>query len=300
MFAKRMAAPLNPALDSPHVAVVTVSYGSDNVIGPFLSSLTTASVNRLYIVVADNKPLGQSSVVARTAENAGAVYLPLRENRGYGGAINEAVKTLPDEVEWVVISNPDVTVNPGTIDRLLNSVADDVTVGAVGPRILSAEGLVYPSARTIPSLQSGVGHALFANIWPGNPWSRRYRRESGDAIARRDAGWLSGAFLIVRRPVFDELNGFDDGYFMYFEDVDLGYRIGKLGLRNVYEPSAVVVHTGAHSTDGDSARMARAHHASARRFLSRKYSGPLLWPVRVILTAGLAVRSRIAERRTSR
>ncbi|TFC01233.1 glycosyltransferase [Cryobacterium mannosilyticum] len=300
MLAKRVATPLNPALDASHVAVVTVSYGSDDVIGPFLSSLMTASVNPLHIVVADNKPLGKSSVIAAMAKKAGAIYLALPSNRGYGGAINAAVRALPAEIEWVVISNPDVTVNPGAIDVLLNSVCDDETIAAVGPRILSADGEVYPSARTIPSLTTGVGHALFADVWPTNPWSRRYRRESNIPTSRRDAGWLSGAFLAVRRRVLDDLAGFDEGYFMYFEDVDLGYRIGKLGLRSVYEPSAVVVHTGAHSTDGDSARMVRAHHVSARRFLSRKYAGPLLLPVRVVLSAGLAIRSRIAERRATR
>ncbi len=77
---------------------------------------------------------------------------------------------------------------------------------------------------------------------------------------------------------FDELGGFDDGYFMYFEDVDLGYRLSKAGYRNVYEPSEVVNHSGAHSTSVESERMIEAHHESARRFLQRKYPGPLLWP----------------------
>lgn len=295
-----MTIPFEPVPGAARVAVVTVSYGSEDVLGPFLSSLQAASANPLRIVVADNKQLAGLDSVARLTAKYGGEYLPLPSNRGYGGAINAAVRSLPSDVDWVVISNPDVTVNPSAIDVLLASVGDDDTVGAVGPLILSADGDVYPSARTIPSLSSGVGHALFANLWPSNPWTRRYRRDSGIPTSRRDAGWLSGAFLAVRRPVLDALGGFDEGYFMYFEDVDLGYRIGKLGLRCVYEPSAVVVHTGAHSTEGDSALMVRAHHVSARRFLSQKYAGPLLFPVRLILSAGLAIRSRIAERRSNR
>lgn len=287
-------APLSP----PHVAVVTVSYGSDDVLCAFLTSLTGSSVRPLRTVVADNKPLKGSNAIAAMTAKASAIYLPLPSNRGYGGAINEALKGLPAEIEWVVISNPDVTINPGAIDTLLSSAGDDKTVGSIGPRILSATGDIYPSARTVPSLSSGIGHALFASTWPNNPWTSRYRKQSDVNVTRRDAGWLSGAFLAVRRCVLDELNGFDEGYFMYFEDVDLGYRIGKLGLRNVYEPAAIVTHTGAHSTEGDSARMVRAHHISAKRFLSRKYSGPLLWPIRAVLTAGLAIRARIVERRS--
>ena len=104
---------------------------------------------------------------------------------------------------------------------------------------------------------------------------------------------------MVRRSVFDQLKGFDETYFMYFEDVDLGYRISQIGLRNVYEPKAVVVHTGAHSTQGEeSARMIRAHHASAKKFLFKKYSGPLLFPIRVVLSLGLGMRARLEEFRT--
>ena len=294
-----MVTPPNSQSSTARVAVVTVSYGSEAVLGPFLSSLASAAAVPLRVIVADNKSVNISNAVEALTTDAGAQYLPMASNRGYGHAINEAVKTLPPEIEWVVISNPDVTVNPGSIDTLIGAVHDAKTVAAIGPRILSSTGEVYPSARTIPSLRLGVGHALFANLWPENPWTRRYRRETGASLIRRDAGWLSGAFLMVRRSVFDELNGFDESYFMYFEDVDLGYRIGKIGLRNVYEPSAVVIHTGAHSTQGESARMIRAHHDSAKRFLFKKYSGLILWPVRAVLAAGLGVRARIEERRTS-
>jgi len=295
-----MATSPNSRSDPLRLAVVTVSYGSDHVLGAFLDSLSSASGERLVVVVADNKPQGRPNIVSQLTSGAGGHYLPLASNMGYGHAINEAVRTLPDTVEWVIVSNPDVTLSVGVIDLLLVSVRDDPTIGAVGPRILSSDGTVYPSARTIPSLRSGVGHALFSNLWPRNPWTRTYRREHDSGLTRRDAGWLSGAFLMVRRSVFDQLGGFDESYFMYFEDVDLGYRIGQLGFRNIYEPNAEVVHTGAHSTRGDeSTRMLRAHHASAKRFLFKKYSGPLLFPVRVLLSLGLSARARLEEFRTN-
>ena len=104
--------------------------------------------------------------------------------------------------------------------------------------------------------------------------------------------------MLVRRTLFEQLQGFDSGYFMYFEDVDLGYRLGKAGYRNVYEPGAHAVHAGAHSTGGESARMIRAHHDSARRFIDRKYAGWWLWPVRVVVRTGLAVRSALIARRS--
>ncbi|TFD86261.1 glycosyltransferase family 2 protein [Cryobacterium serini] len=282
------------------IAVVTVSYGSGDVLDPFLQSLAEASIRSLHVVVVDNKPEPTANAVQLMTESVGGVYLPLSSNLGYGHAINEAVRSLRPEFNWILVSNPDVTVEPGAIDTLIDSVAGDPRIAAIGPLILSSNREVYPSARTIPSLRSGVGHAIFANFWPKNPWTRNYRKETESELILRDAGWLSGAFVMIRRSVFDQLNGFDESYFMYFEDVDLGYRIGQLGYRNVYEPSAVVVHTGAHSTStsDESARMIRAHHDSAQKFLFKKYSGPLMLPVRLILAAGLGLRSRIEARRT--
>lgn len=292
------------ASKTPKVAVVTVSYGSEEVLGPFLLSLSEASGHPLSIVVTDNKPQeetaleGHSSRIERLSRDFGAQYLPMSSNLGYGHAINQALKVLPPEIEWVVISNPDVIAGPGAIDLLIDTLRSDQNIAAVGPRILSNSGDIYPSARSIPSLTGGIGHALFSHAWPENPWTRNYRREAGSSPTRRDAGWLSGAFLVVQRSVLEKLHGFDEDYFMYFEDVDLGYRIGKLGLRNVYEPAAVVTHTGAHSTSIEAVSMLSAHHRSAKRFLSKQYPGMLLWPVRRLLGAGLDLRSWLFERRS--
>ena len=280
---------------TPDVAVVTVSYGSGDVLAGFLKSVHASSRDLVTVVVADN---GVDDVaVANLAVDSSAQYLPLERNLGYGGAINEAVRSLPPEVQWVLVSNPDVILTAGVIDALVAAGSVDPRIGAVGPAIMT-DNEIYPSARTVPSLRTGIGHALFANTWLGNPWTRAYRRDSGREPARRDAGWLSGACVLVRRSAFEELGGFDNGYFMYFEDVDLGYRLGKAGYRNVYEPAAVVVHTGAHSTSDHSAQMIAVHHQSARRFLTRKYSGWYFWPVRFALVIGLNVRSAVLSRRS--
>jgi N-acetylglucosaminyl-diphospho-decaprenol L-rhamnosyltransferase len=77
---------------------------------------------------------------------------------------------------------------------------------------------------------------------------------------------------------------------MYFEDVDLGARLSKAAWANLYAPTASVVHTGAHSTSTASRRMEAVHHESAYRYLSRKYTGWYLLPVRVVLWVGLRVR----------
>ncbi|TFC55942.1 glycosyltransferase family 2 protein [Cryobacterium sp. TMT2-15-1] len=275
--------------------VVTVTYNSSSHLPKFLDSVRTSEDHQLTVVVADN----HSSDLEATTEIArlqGARLLALDENRGYGGAINAAIASLPPHITSILISNPDVELGQGAISALILELAADPLVGSVGPRVLNADGTTYPSGRQLPSLRNGVGHALFARVWPANPWSRSYRAESQGSEVRRPVGWLSGACLLVRRTAFEELNGFDEGFFMYFEDVDLGYRMGKAGWKNIYSPQASVVHTGAHSTSAESGKMVLAHHDSAYRYLEKKYSAPYLAPVRWVLKIGLAVRARLFTR----
>ena len=275
------------------LAVVTVAYDSDRVLPDFLASVATATADRPQIVVVDNLPeRGEARRIATAAE---ADYLPLPRNRGYGAAMNAGVARIGEGVRWILISNPDVRLGPGSVDALRSVGAADDGVGAVGPAVLNSDGTLYPSARAVPSIRIGVGHALFGNVWKANPWSRRYH--SSVSGIPRDAGWLSGACLLVRREAFERIGGFDEGYFMYFEDVDLGMRLQRAGFRNRYAPDAKVVHAGAHSTAGRNTEMIAEHHRSASRFLAARY--PRRWqaPIRWALRAGLAVRSRFVQAR---
>ncbi|OMQ14035.1 dTDP-Rha--alpha-D-GlcNAc-pyrophosphate polyprenol alpha-3-L-rhamnosyltransferase, partial [Modestobacter sp. VKM Ac-2676] len=135
----------------------------------------------------------------------------------------------------------------------------------------------------------GAGHALLGWVWPANPWTAAYRRER-EAPRERPAGWLSGSCLLVDLAAFWSVGGFDPGYFMYFEDVDLAERLGRRGYLHVYAPSAVVTHEGGHATRRQPHRMARVHHTSALRYLSGQYPGWRNAPLRGVLRGGLGAR----------
>jgi len=275
-------------LDS--VAVVSVSYNSGRHLQKFLTSIRSSEPQGVTIVVADN---GSSDIVSTRevcAEHS-ATLLELGENLGYGGAINRAIATLPATVTTVLISNPDVIFTPGSITALADAMHELPAAGAVGPRVLNSDGTVYPSARQLPSLRTGTGHALFSRVWRDNPWTARYLSDLSESSVTREAGWLSGSCLLVRRTAYDAIDGFDDAFFMYFEDVDLGYRLGKAGWKSYYIPHAVVTHAGAHSTGSESSRMLQAHHKSAYLYLSRKYSAWYLAPLRWSLKVALGFRS---------
>jgi N-acetylglucosaminyl-diphospho-decaprenol L-rhamnosyltransferase len=279
------------------LAVVTVTYSPGETLEAFLDSLQAATTRPLRVVLADNGSV--DGAPERAAEREGVELLRIGENVGYGTAANRAVAGLGPEVGWVVVANPDLVWGEGSLDVLLEAGARIPRAGSLGPLIRDPRGEVYPSARRVPALATGAGHAVLGRVWPGNPWSTAYRQES-TAIEERDAGWLSGSCLLLRRSAFDSVDGFDPRYFMYFEDVDLGDRLGKAGWRNVYVPRAEVVHTGGVSTSKAdvSARMLAEHHRSAYRYLADRHPGAVNAPLRAALKAGLTVRARVSASRS--
>lgn len=275
---------------SESVLVVTVTHNSGESLDAFLDSVSQACETRhVSVVIVDNASTDLTAIRV-SAARVGATLVESAKNLGYGGGISLGVDSFPFDSEYIVISNPDVTFHPGAIDALIREADRLATAGSLGPQILDATGGVYPSARNLPSLSTGIGHAVLGRLWPTNPWSRRYRADENHPSLQRDAGWLSGACLLVRRSAYDSVGGFDSSYFMYFEDVDLGARLAQAGWRNIYVPTSVVTHTGAHSTAHTATQMERIHHKSAYLYLTRKYSSWYLSPVRLFARVALAAR----------
>ncbi|AXX33664.1 dTDP-Rha:A-D-GlcNAc-diphosphoryl polyprenol, A-3-L-rhamnosyl transferase WbbL [Actinosynnema pretiosum subsp. pretiosum] len=275
--------------------MVTVTYSPGDTLDRFLDTLAGATTRPVRVVLADN---GSTDGVPEraAAEHDDVEFVPTGGNLGYGGGANRGVAALDDSIGWIVIANPDLEWAAGSLDRLLDATTRWPRGGAFGPLVREPDGEVYPSARLLPSLGRGIGHALFAKVWPSNPWTREYRQER-TGITERTAGWLSGSCLLLRREAFDSVDGFDARYFMYFEDVDLGDRISKAGWLNVYVPTAEVVHIGGASTKKASGRMLAAHHSSAYRYLSDRHQGLAWAPMLLAVRLGLGLRLKLLTRR---
>ncbi|MGY1835187.1 glycosyltransferase family 2 protein [Blastococcus sp. SYSU DS0669] len=274
----------------PPLRVVAVTYSPGESLTGFLDTLRTATTRPLDVVLADN---GSTDGVPERAASGVADVRLLRTggNVGYGAAVNAGLADVRSG--WALVANPDLRFEPGSVDELIAVARRWPRAATVGPAIRSPDARLYPSARDLPSLSTGTGHALLGWVWPGNPWTARYRREREEP-RERTAGWLSGSCLLVDLEAFHSVGGFDPGYFMYFEDVDLAARLGERGWLHVYAPTAVVEHEGGHSTRRDPHRMQRVHHTSALRYLVRRHPGPSRLPLRVALRAGLGGRMLVS------
>jgi N-acetylglucosaminyl-diphospho-decaprenol L-rhamnosyltransferase len=284
--------------DEPALTVVTVTYSPGSHLDRFLSSLTVATDRTVRVVIADNGSTDGAPEEA-VQRYPGTELLRTGGNLGYGTAVNRAVATLPAEDEFVVVANPDVVWGPDSIDLLLDAAARWPRAGSLGPLIRDPDGSVYPSARHLPSLIRGGMHAVVGFAWKANPWTKSYRQERLEP-SERPVGWLSGSCLLVRRSAFDAIGGFDERYFMYMEDVDLGDRLGRAGWLNVYVPGSEILHDKGHSTGRDPARNLTAHHSSTYIYLSDRHTGVWRAPLRWTIKGALRARARAAVRKSRR
>jgi N-acetylglucosaminyl-diphospho-decaprenol L-rhamnosyltransferase len=173
---------------------------------------------------------------------------------------------------WLLIANPDTWLSPGSLRRLLATATSDPRIGCVGPHLANPDGSDYPTGRRFPSLLMGAVHAAVAPLWPDNPATRRYHMAEVDRSRPLDVDWVSGACILVRRQAFEEAGGFDPGYFMFFEEMDLCLRLHRLGWRVVFDPLAEVKHVVGGSTRSAPYRKVLYHHTSALRFYCRRYA----------------------------
>lgn len=284
------------------LAVITVTYSPGRYLHTFLDSIPTATNQPVHVVMADNGSTdgAPEAAVRDYAGTSGLTVslLGMGSNLGYGSAINRAFTYLEDNcpdvrTDYILISNPDVEFSPGSIDALLAAAERWEKAGSLGPLIREADGTIYPSARALPNIRDGIAHAVLGPIWPGNPWTKSYL-DDRNMTRERPAGWLSGSCLLVRWEAFYQIAGFDEGYFMYMEDVDLGDRLGKAGWQNIFVPSAEIRHAKGHAASSHPETMLPAHHRSAYKFQADRH--PHWWqaPLRWILKAGLWVRCQIA------
>jgi N-acetylglucosaminyl-diphospho-decaprenol L-rhamnosyltransferase len=288
---------------APRWAAVVVNYESGNFLAACIRSLLADdSAGVPEIIVVDNGSRdGSVAEIAREFRSVRVLTSPT--NVGYAGGANRGVAGT--SAPFVAVLNPDVTVVPGTAAAMIARLTDEPDLAAVGPVVRNPDGSQYPSARSVPSPADAVGHALLGMVRPSNRFTRRYRQLDVDPTRPRDVEWLSGAAMWLRRSALQSVGGWDENYFMYFEEVDLCWRFRRLGWRVAYEPAGTVVHVQAVSTDRHPYRMIVRHHQSAYRFATKTWRGAhrlLLVPTALLLAvrAGVAIVARAIGGRPGR
>jgi len=250
------------------VSAVVVNHEAGDALLECVASLRAEGVGE--VIVVDNAS-SDGSAEALMAVDGKVRLVQTGANLGYGAAANRGIEVSARGL--VLVSNSDVSVHGGALSALVEALDADPTLAIAGPRILEPDGTRYPSARRFPSLLDAVGHAVLGDLVPTNRFTRRYRLGYLDVDDVTDVDWVSGACFLARRRTLDELQGFDESYFMYAEDTDLCWRARRAGWGVVFVPDAAVTHLQGVSTARRPYRMLVAHHRSVFRFAARTERG---------------------------
>jgi N-acetylglucosaminyl-diphospho-decaprenol L-rhamnosyltransferase len=221
-------------------------------------------------------PPGTPAIVVDNASRDGSVatigdlpdvtVIANADNRGFGAAVNQAARTTRAPLLWIL--NPDCIVTPDALAKL-RAVLDaypDCAIAA--PQLLNDDGSIQASARGEPDAWTGLfgRHSLLTKFFPNSAMARKNLRAADLVKTTSESAvidWVMGAAMLVRHDRFDEVGGFDEGYFLYWEDADLCRRLRNKGLSIRYVPSCAVGHSVGVSSRGVRTLAITAFHQSA-------------------------------------
>jgi hypothetical protein len=276
----------------PALAAILVNYNAGDELRRALQSI----VDELHevpwegVVIDNDSTDGSAGVVAEFAP-----FVSLERNAvnvGFARGVNQglAATTAP----LVLIMNPDCRLVAGAVAALRAEIAQTEHCALVGPRILNADGSVQGSARGDPDMLTGLfgRTGAFGRILPWLAVSRRNVVSESAIRSRHNSvvvDWLSGACMLARRDALEKVNGFDERYFLYWEDADLCRRLRAVGYHVRYVPGAKAIHRVGQSSRDSRASAIRAFHESAYLYYTTHVAPrphqPKRWLARALLAA---------------
>jgi GT2 family glycosyltransferase len=195
------------------------------------------------------------------------------ENLGFAAGNNQAIRAGGSP--FVLILNPDTEVQPGALDTLLHTFAEAPRAGAAAPRLVFPDGSVQLSCRSFPAPSALLWDASgLTRVFPHSPTFGRYRMSHFDHSSFREVDQPMFSAVALRRRALDEIGLFDESFPLYFNDVDLSYRLWQAGWSILFQPAAEVIHYyGQSSTWQVRPAAILESHRSLIRFYRKHYRG---------------------------
>jgi N-acetylglucosaminyl-diphospho-decaprenol L-rhamnosyltransferase len=268
------------------IGIIIVTYNSGAEIGECLDAAVKTGAD---IIVVDNGSHDRSVAEARLRNVRVVANLT---NVGFAAAVNQGFERL--QTPYVVLLNPDAVIE-STL-QALRAACDLPQSAGAGGALVDARGKpqIGFMVRNLPTPAALILEALVLNrMWPSNPVNRRYRGLDLSYSARLAVEQPAGAFLMIRRNVWSELGGFDEGFHpLWFEDVDFCRRVLDRGYRLYFEPAAVAKHTGAHSIPQIAVEIRRYYwYRSLLRYSAKHFHGPVFRVICLAVISGSILRT---------
>jgi len=274
-------------VSAPLLSAIIVNYNAGGELVAALQSIAVDLGDRPWeaIVVDNASSDGSADAVAGFAPRARV--LRNRDNVGFARGVNQGLAAT--SAATVLIMNPDCRLERGAFDALKAELERGNRVALAGPRILNPDGSIQGSARGDPDMLTGLfgRTAVLRRILPHLRVAKRNVIAADGGSVEVD--WVSGACMLARRAALERVRGFDERYFLYWEDADLCRRLRGQGYQIRYVPAAAAVHRVGHSSREVPSSAIRAFHDSAYLYYST-HVAPTASPKRLAAKALLSAR----------
>jgi GT2 family glycosyltransferase len=161
-------------------------------------------------------------------------------NIGFAAANNKAIER--SDSKYIILMNSDCRVFKKSLDNLTVFMEKNPKIGISGPKIINTDGTIQLSCRRFPSAFDAAAHTILTNVFPQNPFSRKYKLADIEKDRAFEVDWVSGSCMIVRRKALKDTGLLDENYFMYVEDLDICYRMWQRDWKVCYCPYAEIMH----------------------------------------------------------
>ena len=213
-------------------------------------------------------------------------------NEGFARAANQGMKK--GRGRYLMLLNPDAFLTEGSLHHLITYLEGHTDVGVIGPQVTNPDGSLQGSARGFPGLLTAFfgRSSIFTHYFPHNPFSRHDVPALSSRLDEpQSVDWMSGACMVLRRRTLIEVGGFDERFFLYWEDADLCWRIRQHGWQVVYDPRVSVVHLVGVSSKQARVRTLVAFHQSAYRIYRKHVTRSAWHPLNTVAVVGLSLRA---------
>lgn len=232
----------------PDVSIIIVHYRVRAELFNCLSSIAASTPKISYEVIVVDNDERQAIEKALKKRFPWVRYVRSPGNIGFGAASNLGEKVARGQ--YLFFLNPDTLVTDQSIDILVNRLKKDPKIGIAAPQMLDEVKRIYPLQGTgrLTPITALVAHSLVNRILPTNPVSRKFWILDWNRESAREVETIEGSAFLMRKLTFDNLGGFDEKFFLYFEETDLCARVRIQGLRILVEPKAKIIHLFERST----------------------------------------------------
>lgn len=232
------------------LSIIIVAYKTKDRLFNCIVSIKNSNPKTKYeIIVIDND---EKSIIKNEIEKRfpSVQYLKSKENKGYGAGNNLGAKCALGE--FLFFLNPDTVIFPNTIDVLIETIEKDKEIAIAAPFLLDKNNKRYDfqGARELTPFRAFFVLSFMNKYFPNNPVSRDYWILDWDKKSLKEVDAIAGTAFIMRREVFEKVNGFDEHFFLYFEEFDLCRKLKKLGYKILMNPKSKVLHYWGESTKG--------------------------------------------------